>query len=113
MTIRRLLELHACPVLYMRVSHASCAEALTSFVSSTIYGSEPPSSSTDFFRFLLACAPMVAPARSEPVREDRKSTRLNSSHVSISYAVFCLKKKIDIFDNVSIFIPNLNLYMTL
>src|SRR5207249_1333593 len=26
---------------------------------------------------------------------DRKSTRLNSSHVSISYAVFCLKKKID------------------
>src|SRR5690554_7039475 len=26
--------------------------------------------------------------------EDRKSTRLNSSHVRISYAVFCLKKKI-------------------
>src|SRR5579862_9328234 len=26
-------------------------------------------------------------------REDRKSTRLNSSHSSISYAVFCLKKK--------------------
>src|SRR5699024_12156076 len=31
-------------------------------------------------------------ARRCPVR-DRKSTRLNSSHVSISYAVFCLKKK--------------------
>src|SRR5438309_7177195 len=27
------------------------------------------------------------------VRQDRKSTRLNSSHSSISYAVFCLKKK--------------------
>src|SRR5207249_7389850 len=27
-----------------------------------------------------------------PFVEDRKSTRLNSSHVSISYAVFCLKK---------------------
>src|SRR5690349_24183565 len=27
------------------------------------------------------------------VRGDRKSTRLNSSHVEISYAVFCLKKK--------------------
>src|SRR5437868_9997107 len=27
------------------------------------------------------------------VKIDRKSTRLNSSHVSISYAVFCLKKK--------------------
>src|SRR5690606_41737047 len=28
-----------------------------------------------------------------PFDEDRKSTRLNSSHVKISYAVFCLKKK--------------------
>src|SRR5699024_12466372 len=28
-----------------------------------------------------------------PQDQDRKSTRLNSSHVSISYAVFCLKKK--------------------
>src|SRR3712207_7495500 len=27
------------------------------------------------------------------VNEDRKSTRLNSSHANISYAVFCLKKK--------------------
>src|SRR5690606_40511251 len=27
------------------------------------------------------------------LRKDRKSTRLNSSHVKISYAVFCLKKK--------------------
>src|SRR3712207_7785935 len=27
--------------------------------------------------------------------EDRKSTRLNSSHANISYAVFCLKKKTD------------------
>src|SRR2546430_6473327 len=29
----------------------------------------------------------------EPVALDRKSTRLNSSHSQISYAVFCLKKK--------------------
>src|SRR5690242_21052568 len=29
----------------------------------------------------------------ERVGQDRKSTRLNSSHMSISYAVFCLKKK--------------------
>src|SRR5437868_10501201 len=29
----------------------------------------------------------------DPLLRDRKSTRLNSSHVSISYAVFCLKKK--------------------
>src|SRR2546427_8406697 len=29
----------------------------------------------------------------EPLERDRKSTRLNSSHSQISYAVFCLKKK--------------------
>src|SRR5438132_5512236 len=38
--------------------------------------------------FWSRCAP---PAR--PERRDRKSTRLNSSHSVISYAVFCLKKK--------------------
>src|SRR5437899_10151831 len=31
---------------------------------------------------------------SGPLFQDRKSTRLNSSHLGISYAVFCLKKKI-------------------
>src|SRR5437773_9730475 len=38
------------------------------------------------------------PVHQEPLRRsvggrDRKSTRLNSSHITISYAVFCLKKK--------------------
>src|SRR5207302_8960488 len=40
--------------------------------------------------------PVVAVERlefGESVDRDRKSTRLNSSHVKISYAVFCLKKK--------------------
>src|SRR5256885_13266558 len=32
-------------------------------------------------------------ARLNPLKSDRKSTRLNSSHLVISYAVFCLKKK--------------------
>src|SRR3712207_8944229 len=32
--------------------------------------------------------------QASPQGEDRKSTRLNSSHANISYAVFCLKKKI-------------------
>src|SRR5206468_12518968 len=31
--------------------------------------------------------------RCQPIHRDRKSTRLNSSHDQISYAVFCLKKK--------------------
>src|SRR5438067_7045381 len=35
----------------------------------------------------------AATLRAELFHRDRKSTRLNSSHVSISYAVFCLKKK--------------------
>src|SRR5690349_24422088 len=36
----------------------------------------------------------LEPAQRARRRRDRKSTRLNSSHVEISYAVFCLKKKI-------------------
>src|SRR5207253_5163021 len=35
----------------------------------------------------------ISLARATRERADRKSTRLNSSHVAISYAVFCLKKK--------------------
>src|SRR5207245_11295189 len=40
-------------------------------------------------------SPVARPPRQLPAdaRADRKSTRLNSSHGSISYAVFCLKKK--------------------
>src|SRR5205814_2550827 len=36
---------------------------------------------------------VVAGRTDEATEEDRKSTRLNSSHLGISYAVFCLKKK--------------------
>src|SRR5256885_7043448 len=39
--------------------------------------------------------PAPAPGRRGRSCADRKSTRLNSSHLVISYAVFCLKKKID------------------
>src|SRR6266508_3780302 len=44
-----------------------------------------------------------------PRPEDRKSTRLNSSHVAISYAVFCLKKKNQHFNNFH-YSPNNTLY---
>src|SRR5690606_42058788 len=40
----------------------------------------------------------VVQAAFDPLDADRKSTRLNSSHVKISYAVFCLKKKINIIE---------------
>src|SRR5205807_8624276 len=42
------------------------------------------------FEKILAMAEMV---NVDHGKEDRKSTRLNSSHLVISYAVFCLKKK--------------------
>src|SRR5262245_64959087 len=41
---------------------------------------------------LLSRVPLLEP-RYERSKADRKSTRLNSSHLGISYAVFCLKKK--------------------
>src|SRR6266511_4426490 len=40
-------------------------------------------------------AAAVCGPRTSSLRPDRKSTRLNSSHVTISYAVFCLNKKND------------------
>src|SRR5256885_9764811 len=43
----------------------------------------------------------VQPSRGRGRGEDRKSTRLNSSHLVISYAVFCLKKK-NTTDNLSV-----------
>src|SRR3712207_6986116 len=44
--------------------------------------------------FAEAIRPEPRPVASEQARGlDRKSTRLNSSHANISYAVFCLKKK--------------------
>src|SRR5438477_9106557 len=41
----------------------------------------------------LGCFPLLVVIAESPEHQDRKSTRLNSSHMSISYAVFCLKKK--------------------
>src|SRR5256885_12577186 len=46
------------------------------------------------FVSLMSCADAAAPVRTvKSTGRDRKSTRLNSSHLVISYAVFCLKKK--------------------
>src|SRR6266496_3775839 len=47
--------------------------------------------------------PPRRPARRQSAKPDRKSTRLNSSHVEISYAVFCLKKKKDLGHVVLVF----------
>src|SRR5256885_12846087 len=42
---------------------------------------------------LAAREPHTSPRPLDHVHQDRKSTRLNSSHLVTSYAVFCLKKK--------------------
>src|SRR5215208_8430013 len=43
--------------------------------------------------FLSGAHQLGASSGAQVLASDRKSTRLNSSHVAISYAVFCLKKK--------------------
>src|SRR6266480_7875268 len=48
-----------------------------------------PRTSDDVVEAVRICRDYRAPV----LAQDRKSTRLNSSHMSISYAVFCLKKK--------------------
>src|SRR5688500_19583434 len=79
------------------------------FPYTTLFRSSTPSSDTSihFSKNTLhntrsACAfdarcaqktPRVGSPRGKRFRIDRKSTRLNSSHLVISYAVFCLKKK--------------------
>src|SRR5437773_6539943 len=45
--------------------------------------------------------------------QDRKSTRLNSSHITISYAVFCLKKKKTKNCSIDIYIRNFSRYAVL
>src|SRR3712207_6986437 len=47
-------------------------------------------------------------ARKATKRRDRKSTRLNSSHANISYAVFCLKKKKKYYYHIHPFHTNIH-----
>src|SRR5439155_21360036 len=69
----------------------------TLFPYTTLFRSDLPQSACVVVEIDAMASPAVA-VRDELVlpsgqRVDRKSTRLNSSHVAISYAVFCLKKK--------------------
>src|SRR5256885_8219813 len=71
----------------------------TLFPYTTLFRSGRAGAPLDGGRTARARRQLRPPARrrareaSEPARRDRKSTRLNSSHLVISYAVFCLKKK--------------------
>src|SRR5690349_23165126 len=67
----------------------------TLFPYTTLFRSVPPGSSPPAmlpFSSATASRLPIWPICASPT-VDRKSTRLNSSHVEISYAVFCLKKK--------------------
>src|SRR5690349_23736870 len=67
----------------------------TTLFRSLLCGSE------SLWRVSVSRSPPQCPGRAAAHSEtigDRKSTRLNSSHVEISYAVFCLKKKTDYYD---------------
>src|SRR5439155_19454236 len=66
------------------------AAAPTEIYTLSLHDALPISSSWRGIR----CRPMRRCCGASPTaRRDRKSTRLNSSHVAMSYAVFCLKKK--------------------
>src|SRR5690242_21363860 len=62
----------------------------TLFPYTTLFRSSEPPAATILIA-LTSCSRDTSLSRYP--RADRKSTRLNSSHMSISYAVFCLKKK--------------------
>src|SRR3712207_7896975 len=55
-----------------------------------------PSGEMTTFRYGQLTLPDTKRSLKNVKRPDRKSTRLNSSHANISYAVFCLKKKTNI-----------------
>src|SRR5215216_7239075 len=65
----------------------------TLFPYTTLFRSGLPARAFDAERLAAAKHGPAARATSRPHTPDRKSTRLNSSHQIISYAVFCLKKK--------------------
>src|SRR5439155_17423433 len=72
---------------------AECAWVLWTYASYSSYGNYW--ARHDAFESRKQCIGFLDPeaGRVESPWRDRKSTRLNSSHVAISYAVFCLKKK--------------------
>src|SRR5690606_40026127 len=90
-----LLWLHPSPTDALPISHAAFQPP--PLEGRTVTRSVGLSSSTSLGRLLLnPPAQRKGPSGVRPLidgPEDRKSTRLNSSHVKISYAVFCLKKQ--------------------
>src|SRR3712207_4612687 len=81
-------------------------DAVVEFTTNELTATCPITGQPDFYELKLSYRPREALIESKSLKlylwgfrdrgifaEDRKSTRLNSSHANISYAVFCLKKK--------------------
>src|SRR5699024_12791234 len=87
------LSLHdALPISWGRSARSPAYSSITSAALSLV------DAKSTALRAVANCglykhASFTPPSKDVIVTPDRKSTRLNSSHVSISYAVFCLKKK--------------------
>src|SRR5205807_9546472 len=70
--------------------------ATTEIYTLSLHDALPISASVtipESLQYTFGCAAIFCMSAAHPERLDRKSTRLNSSHLVISYAVFCLKKK--------------------
>src|SRR5690606_42151325 len=76
------------PVVDDATAHVAEALGLLHRLARSISASNPPKAAAQ----PTAQVPVKTGTTERPA-QDRKSTRLNSSHVKISYAVFCLKKK--------------------
>src|SRR5437773_8148516 len=97
------------PLAPGRLSTMNCclSDSESAWPSSRAYRSVPPPGDEGTMNFTgregqvsSACAGAACSAKRTATKDpnprfmtDRKSTRLNSSHITISYAVFCLKKK--------------------
>src|SRR3712207_7382009 len=94
----------------------------TLFPYTTLFRSEPPAREPGEFRLgerRHELAGAVGPEVEDDDgvtrtqrRRDRKSTRLNSSHANISYAVFCLKKKTDSTTFILVFFQSLPVFFS-
>src|SRR5690625_6696569 len=82
-----------CPLFKVKMT-CQCFLKLCSFISSN---DDTIKYAPDIPKWLTRCVVVYSSLikKYKYFPRDRKSTRLNSSHVAISYAVFCLKKKQD------------------
>src|SRR5690625_6269797 len=88
--IRRIIEAQKRVENTTSIACATSCERSIEDLLSPSRDNRPPRHTTVPFMLINKCG---KPFIGSGIVKDRKSTRLNSSHVAISYAVFCLKKK--------------------